>query len=88
MHNFIVMRDKTADPNFLLQKKIEKKFANMYPHKWTPLYSMVSFTNISYSDAWRVGIRQEKVMEQIMSIPNIEKIWNSEKIMNKINSLL
>ena len=23
MHNFIVMRDKTADPNFLLQKKIE-----------------------------------------------------------------
>ena len=88
MHNFIVMRDKTADPNFLLQKKIEKKFANTYPHKWTPLYSMVSFTNISYSDAWRVGMRQEKVMEQIMSIPNIEKIWKSEKIMQKINSLL
>ena len=88
MHNFIVMRDKTADPTFLLQKKIEKKFANAYPNKWTPLYSMVSFTNISYSDAWRVGMRQEKVMQQIMSIPNIEKIWNSENIMKKINSLL
>ena len=24
MHNFIVMRDKTADPMFLIQKKIEK----------------------------------------------------------------
>ena len=29
MHNFIVMRDKTADPKFLLQKKIEKKFSNL-----------------------------------------------------------
>ena len=48
MHNFIVMRDKTADPKFLLQKKIEKKFSNLHPNKWTPLYSMVSFTNISY----------------------------------------
>ena len=31
MHNFIVMRDKTADSKFLLQKKIEKKFSNLYP---------------------------------------------------------
>ncbi|MGY8989534.1 MAG: FAD-dependent oxidoreductase, partial [Flavobacteriales bacterium] len=42
MHNFIVMRDKTTDPKFLLQKKIEKKFADLYPEKWTPLYTMVS----------------------------------------------
>ncbi|MBT7727250.1 MAG: FAD-dependent monooxygenase, partial [Flavobacteriales bacterium] len=41
MHNFIVMRDKTADAKFLLQKEIEKKFSNLYPDKWTPLYSMV-----------------------------------------------
>lgn len=88
MHNFIVMRDKTADPAFLLQKKIEKKFANTYPKKWTPLYSMVSFTNISYSDAWQIGMKQEKVMQTIMCIPNIEKIWKSDEIMQKIYSLL
>ena len=50
MHNFIVMRDRTADPKFLLQKKIEKKFSNLYPKKWIPLYSMVSFSNISYEE--------------------------------------
>ena len=88
MHNFIVMRDKTADPKFLLQKKIEKKFANMYPEKWIPLYTMVSFTNISYSDAWQIGMKQEKIMQGIMKIPNIEKIWKSEKIMQKIASLV
>jgi len=88
MHNFIVMRDKTADPNFLLQKEIEKKFANLYPDKWTPLYSMVSFTNTPYSEAWEIGMKQEKLMQRIMSTPNIEKAWKTDKIMQKMLFLL
>ena len=88
LHNFIVMRDKTADPNFLLQKKIEQKFANRYPEKWTPLYSMVSFTNISYSEAWQIGMKQEKLMKTIMNTDDIEKKWESEEIMQKMLHLL
>ena len=88
MHNFIVMRDKTADPKFLLQKKIEKKFSDLYPNKWTPLYSMVSFTNISYSDAWRIGLRQEKIMKKVMQYPNIENVWDDDEIMQEIHNLL
>ena len=84
LHNFIVMRDKTADPKFLLQKKIEQKFSKLYPEKWVPLYSMVSFTNIPYSDAWQIGKKQEKLMEKIMSEPNIQKIWDSDLIMSKM----
>ena len=88
LHNFIVMRDKTADPIFLLQKKIEQKFANLYPDKWIPLYSMVSFTNIPYSNAWKIGLKQEKIMQKIMQIPDIEEIWKEKEIMNKILELL
>jgi kynurenine 3-monooxygenase len=88
MQNFVVMRDGTADPKFLLQKKIEKKFANLYPEKWTPLYTMVSFTNTPYADAWKIGMKQEKMMQSIMSTPNIEKIWESDKIMQKMCSLV
>jgi len=88
MQNFIVMRDSTANPQFLLQKQIEKKFANLYPEKWIPLYSMVSFTNISYSDAWEIGMKQEKMMEEIMKTPNIEKEWESDEIMQKMLSLV
>lgn len=87
MHNFIVMRDKTADPQFLLQKDIEKRFANLYPEKWTPLYSMVSFTNTPYSEAWNLGRKQEEIMEKIMRIPNIIDIWKSDEIMQKIYDL-
>ena len=88
MHNFIVMRDKTADHRFLLQKKIEARFASLYPDKWVPLYSMVSFTNIPYSEAWKIGMDQEKLMQDIMKIPDIDEIWDSEEIMNKMRSLV
>ncbi|MBT5089509.1 MAG: FAD-dependent monooxygenase [Flavobacteriales bacterium] len=88
MQNFIVMRDSTASPDFLLQKQIEKKFANLYPEKWIPLYSMVSFTNISYSDAWEIGMKQEKIMEEIMKTKNIENEWKSDEIMQKMVSLV
>ena len=85
--NFIVMRDKTADTKFLLQKKIEQKFAKQYPEKWIPLYSMVSFSNIPYSEAWQVGMKQEKMMQSIMNISNINETWDSEEIMEKMLNL-
>ena len=88
MHNFVVMRDKTADPQFLLQKKIELKFSKKYPEKWLPLYSMVSFSNIRYSDAWKIGQQQEALMQKIMSIPNIEGIWDSESVEQTMLSLI
>ena len=87
LHNFIVMRDKTADPKFLLQKKIEQKFSQLYPNKWIPLYTMVSFTNISYSDAWKIGMSQEKLMADIMSIENIDELWDSDAVMQKMLDL-
>lgn len=88
LHNFIVMRDKTADSKFLLQKKIEQKFSKLYPEKWVPLYSMVSFTNIPYSDAWDIGMSQEKLMRNIMSIENIDEVWDSAEIMGKMLKML
>ncbi len=88
MHNFIVMRDKTADPMFLLQKEIEKKFSNLHPNKWIPLYSMVSFTNTPYSEAWKIGERQEKIMQHIMSIKHIKDRWNDNDIMQKMHDLI
>ena len=88
MHNFIVMRDKTADSKFLLQKKIELKFSKKYPEKWLPLYSMVSFSNIRYSEAWKIGQKQEDLMRQVMDIPNIEAIWDSQEVEDMMLSLV
>ena len=88
MHNFIVMRDKTADPKFLLQKKIELHFSKKYPYKWLPLYSMVSFSNIRYSEAWEIGQQQEKLMQKVMEVPNIEDKWESDEVEQLMLSLI
>ena len=88
MHNFIVMRDKTADPKFLLQKKIELHFSKKYPDKWLPLYSMVSFSNIRYSEAWEIGQQQEKLMQKVMDFPNIEDKWESDEVEQLMLSLI
>ena len=79
--NFTEMRDKTADAKFLLQKKIEARFSAKYPDKWTPAYSLVTFSpNVRYSEALRRGYEQQKIMDQIMSMPNIENLWDSEEV--------
>ena len=88
LHNYFVMRDYVADPKFLLQKKIEKRFSEKYPDKWMPLYSQVTFSNIRYSDAWKKGMQQEEMMKSIMSIPNIEEKWDSEEVEQKMLELI
>jgi kynurenine 3-monooxygenase len=79
--NFIEMREKTADPAFLLQKKIEARLYEKYPDKWIPAYSQVTFSpHIRYSEALQNSARQEAIMQQIMSMPGIGDIWAEEKI--------
>ena len=87
LENYYVMRDFVADPAFLLRKKIEAKFSELYPDKWLPLYSQVTFSNIRYSVAYKQGKVQSEIMDQVMETPGIEQKWDSKEVMDKILSL-
>lgn len=80
LRNFIEMRDRVADPRFILQKKIESRFSELHPDKWIPLYSMVTFSHIPYSEALEKGDKQEAIMQMILALPGIEEKWESEEI--------
>lgn len=70
LDNFIEMRDLVADEEFLLRKKIEAKLNQLYPDKWVPLYSMVTFRDdIRYSEAYAIGLKQKKIMDEVMKDP-------------------
>ena len=86
--NFEEMSNKTADSNFLLQKKIEKWFSDKHPTKWMPLYSRVTFSLQPYSEALAIGDFQNAIMQQILKIENIEKIWDSKVVEERILALL
>lgn len=87
-HNYYVMRDYVADPKFQLQKKIEARFSQLYPNKWMPLYSQVSFSNIRYSEAWNAGLKQDAIMKKVMDRPDIEQVWDSKEIEEAILKLI
>jgi kynurenine 3-monooxygenase len=86
--NFIEMSSKTAEPKFLLQKKIEKHFASRHPEKWIPAYSRVTFSDKPYTEALALGDAQEAIMKKVMQMPDIEKNWDSVAVEEKILSLL
>lgn len=84
LRNYIEMRDKTADPSFLLQKKIEKRFSELHPDLWTPLYSQVTFSHIPYDKALANGEIQDEIMKKVMDRPDIAEIWDSKEVEDAI----
>jgi len=84
LRNFIEMRDLVADPKFLLRKQIEKKLSAKHPDKWVPLYEMVTFSEMRYSEALAKGKEQDKIMEEILSWDGIENNWENPDVFKKI----
>ena len=76
LNNFIEMRDLVADADFILRKTIEAKLHELYPDRWIPLYSMVTFHDtIRYSEALDIGMQQKRIMDEVMQTPGIETTW-------------
>ena len=80
LRNYIEMRDLTAQPDFLLRKEIEGLFTKRHPDKWLPLYSQVTFSHIPYSKAVKNAQIQDKIMDEVMAMEDIEKKWNSQEV--------
>jgi kynurenine 3-monooxygenase len=81
LRNFVEMRDLVANPVFLLRKKIEAWFSDLHPDKWVPAYTLVTFSpEVRYSEALRRGMAQEKIMDEVMQMPDIENQWNSAQV--------
>ena len=79
--NFTEMRERTADPKFLLQKKIEAWLHEKHPDQWIPAYSQVTFNpHIHFADAFLNAMKQEAIMRQVMTIQNIEEKWQSAEV--------
>jgi len=87
--NFIEMRDSVANPKFIIRKKIEAKLHDLYPNEWIPLYTMVTFSDMKYADAYAQGKLQDEIMDKVMADPLITQNWdkiNYEDIINQIET--
>jgi kynurenine 3-monooxygenase len=80
LYNYLVMRDKVADPSFQLQQKIERRIAELHPGKYFPMYSMVSFSDIEYQVALKQGKEQDEIIQNLIFRNKISNQTSSEEI--------
>lgn len=86
LQNYLVMRNKVADEDFLLLQKIERRISELYPDKYFPLYTMVSFTNIEYKTALEKGNTQENIIKDLIKTHHITSatpIQNIDEIIHQ-----
>jgi kynurenine 3-monooxygenase len=62
LENFIEMRDKTASRAFRAKKKLDHFLEAALPGIYLPLYTMVTFTRIPYSQAARRARVQDRII--------------------------
>jgi kynurenine 3-monooxygenase len=75
LENFVEMRDRVADPQFLFQKKVELALQARYPRLFVPKYSMVTFHRIPYSVAQSRGKIQDRLLTELCdSVSRIEDL--------------
>jgi kynurenine 3-monooxygenase len=60
--NFIEMRDKTASRTFRAKKKLDHMLEAALPGVYLPLYAIVTFTRIPYSEAARRARLQDRIL--------------------------
>jgi kynurenine 3-monooxygenase len=65
VENFVEMRDRVANPQFLFRKKVELALEAKYPRLFVPKYSMVTFHRIPYAIALRRGQVQDLMLTEL-----------------------
>jgi kynurenine 3-monooxygenase len=66
LRNFIEMRDLTGRASFKWKKKIEHALNRVMPATFVPLYDLVSFSTVPYSDAKARGAANDRAIKWIV----------------------
>jgi kynurenine 3-monooxygenase len=67
LENFVEMRDKVGHPEFLYRKKVEQTVHELFPERVTPLYNLVSFSTVPYTEALRRGRALDAAVDRVIA---------------------
>ncbi|KFN50899.1 hypothetical protein P873_00695 [Arenimonas composti TR7-09 = DSM 18010] len=62
LENYVEMRDRVDDADFLLQRELERVLADRHPDHFVPRYAMVSFRRLPYALAFERGAVQRGIL--------------------------
>lgn len=62
LENYLEMRDRVDDDDYLLQRALERRLAERHPDRFVPRYAMVSFRRVPYATAFERGQVQRELL--------------------------
>ncbi|HJR73458.1 MAG TPA: FAD-dependent monooxygenase [Luteimonas sp.] len=62
LENYLEMRDRVDDPDFLLQRELERELQERHPGRFVPHYAMVTFMLIPYAVALERSDTQREIL--------------------------
>ncbi|MBS0660634.1 MAG: FAD-dependent monooxygenase [Verrucomicrobia bacterium] len=65
--NFVEMRDKVGNAEFLYRKRVEQTVHQAFPERVTPQYNLVSFSTVPYVEAFARGQALDRVLDQVIA---------------------
>ena len=65
VENFVEMRDKVADPEFVLWKEVEAELSRRFPGEYLSRYQLVTFTRVPYRVAQEAGRLQTTLLRDL-----------------------
>jgi kynurenine 3-monooxygenase len=66
IENYVTMRDSVLDPKFALKKELGFELEKRLPDRFMPRYSMVMFHRIPYDVAFKRGLVQAEILDELV----------------------
>ena len=88
LENYVEMRDRVDDPDFLLQRALERELAGRHPDRFIPRYAMVTFRRMPYATALARGEVQRALLVEATrgrdSLDGIDRDWLDAEVLRRL----
>jgi len=68
LNNFVEMRDHVGSARFLRAKQREQRLHRLFPRRYLPLYTLITFTRTPYAEAVRQAAGQDRFVKRIVQL--------------------
>lgn len=91
LENYVEMRDKVDNADYLIQRQLELALAKRHPTRFIPRYSMVSFMRVPYSVAFERGNVQRQLLIEatrgLDSLDGVDWAWLDGEVIHRLSEL-
>ena len=88
LENYVEMRDRVDDADYLLQRALERQLAERHPDRFVPRYAMVTFRRMPYATALARGqVQRELLVEATRgraSLDGLDWAWLDAEVQRRL----